>query len=569
VAASETQLARGATMSDYARMIWQRRWVVVATVLLASAVALVTRPPEPAPLYVATSTLRVQTFTFSGSGTTGITPVEGVPPAEVEAARSVEVAAETAEELGYSDNGADLLTRLAVSAPENSDLMQLRLTGEGAGTVEELRLYGENYEEFRNAQDEERLQRALAEVDERIAEVDQRLQRASARFASEEAAGGASPETRTKFDTLSALYTSLVNRKELLKLDSALAGGQVELIGSPIGQRLGAIPTRTLRMLAGPLGGLLLGCALATALGVLRPRLSGRDRTEEQLGYPVLATIPRIRNRRLDKDPLIVQRASGWGAEGIRMLRTELQLVEERGPSLKTLIVASPEPRDGKSTVAGNLAAAYAATGRATVLVHADLRAARRHKDGPGLTDFITGRTPDLQVQRHPAGFAEVLAGTHLGSHSGSMQEGLVGAIRRLGSEYEVVIVDTPPLLAFADALLLAAEGDAVVLVVRDGKTMEDKAAEALEVLVRHDAAVAGLVLNAASVGRLERRRYRRYYGTWREPGEPAEAFAPEAAPPPPPPAAPANGHPQPVAEPPGAPEVAEASEAPAGGSRI
>ncbi|MDQ3957319.1 MAG: hypothetical protein M3273_03250, partial [Actinomycetota bacterium] len=256
-----------------------------------------------------------------------------------------------------------------------------------------------------------------------------------------------------------------------------------------------------------------------------------RDRTEEQLGYPVLAVIPRVKNRRMDKDPLLVQRASGWGAEGIRMLRTELQLVEERGAQLKVIVVASPEPRDGKSTVSSNLAASYALAGRAAVLVHADLRADRRHREGPGLTDFIAGAYETVPVQRNPGGFTEVLAGSNR-PQGGAVQERLTEAIRALASSYDVIVVDTPPLLAFADALLLAAEADAVVVVVRDGKTLEDKAAEALEVLVRHDAAVAGLVLNAARVGRLERRRYRRYYGTWTEPdGEAAatEETAPAA----------------------------------------
>ncbi|HEV2755716.1 MAG TPA: hypothetical protein VG318_08050, partial [Actinomycetota bacterium] len=477
-------------------------------------------------LYTATVTLEVQSFGFSATGETQITPQEGIPPAEVEAARSVDVASQTAQELGQSDGGASILARLGVSAEENTDLLRMTLTGEGLNTVETLEAYARNYVEYRQEQDALRLERALETVNVSIAEVGRELGRFSERLEAESAAGGASPETQTKYNTVSAIYQELLRKKELLRLEANLAGDQVEVIGSPIVQRVGTIPARTLRTLAGPLVGLLLGSAIAVAVGVLRPRVSGRDRTEEQLGYPVLAVIPRVKNRRMDKDPLVVQRASGWGAEGIRMLRTELQLVEERGADLKVVVVASPEPRDGKSTVSSNLAASYATAGRNAVLVHADLRAARRHRlQGPGLTDFIAGTTAEIPVQRSPGGFAEVLPGSNM-QQGGAVQERLTEAIRELRGSYDVVVVDTPPLLAFADALLLAAEADAVVLVVRDGKTLEDKAAEALEVLVRHDAAVAGLVLNAARVGRLERRRYRRYYGSWTE-----TDGAPEAAP--------------------------------------
>ena len=516
MATSEARLSRGVALGDYVRMIWQRRWIVVAAVVVASILAVVTRPAEPAAFYTATSTLRVQTFTLSASGTSPIVNNEGIPPAEVEAARSVEVAAETAEELGQTDGGADILSRLGVTAQENTDLLRLSLTGEGLDTVETLEAYAANYVEFREEQDEEILNRALATVDVSIAQIERQLSRFSSLLNAEDAAGGVSPETQTKYDTYSAIYNQLLTRKQLLKVESRLAGNQVEVIGSPIVQRVGTIPARTLRLFAGPLVGLLLGCAIAVAIGVLRPRISGRDRTEEQLGYPVLAVIPRVRNRRMAKDPLVVQRASGWGAEGVRMLRTELQLVEERGANLKVIVVASPEPRDGKSTVSSNLAASYAFAGRNAVLVHADLRADRRHREGRGLTDFLAGQEATIPMTRNPGGFTEVLPGESK-AQGGAIQERLTEAIRTLSSSHDVVVVDTPPLLAFADALLLAAEADAVIVVVRDGKTFEDKAAEALEVLVRHDAAVAGLVLNAARVGRLERRRYRRYYGTWAE----------------------------------------------------
>ncbi|HYP24244.1 MAG TPA: hypothetical protein VEV43_11780 [Actinomycetota bacterium] len=538
MAVPESRLSRGVALGDYVRMIWQRRWIVVVAVVVATILAVVTRPPEATALYSATATLRVQVFGFTASGEDVLTAQEGIPPAEVEAVRSVVVAAETAEELGMSDGGAELLRQLGVGAEENTDLLRITLTGEGLDTVETLEAYANNYVEYRAEQDVERLERALADVNASIREVDAQLARFSARLAVEEAAGGASPETQTKYDTYSAIYTRLLGTKQAFKLEASLAGNQVEVVGSPIVQRVGAIPARTIRLFAGQLVGLLLGCAIAVAIGVLRPRISGRDRTEEQLGYPVLAVVPRVRNRRIEKDPLVVQRASGWGAEGVRMLRTELQLVEERGAELKVVVVASPEPRDGKSTVSSNLAASYALSGRNAVLVHADLRADRRHRDpgGPGLADYVAGELAEVPVHRSPGGFAEVHAGSAR-YQGGVVQERLVDAIRTLRAEYDVVVVDTPPLLAFADALLLAAEADAVVVVVRDGKTLEDKAGEALEVLVRHDAAVAGLVLNDARVGRLERRRYRRYYGSWTELEAPPVAA--EEAPPPPPPVEP------------------------------
>nr|MDQ3958420.1 hypothetical protein [Actinomycetota bacterium] len=263
MATPEVRLSRGVALGDYVRMIWQRRWIVVACVVVATVLAVVTRPPQPVPVYTATSTLRVQTFSFSASGESSIAPVEGVPPAEVEAARSIEVAAETAEELGDTDGGAGILSRLGITAQENTDLLRISLTGEGLDTVETLETYVENYGEFRQEQDAQRLARAIAEVDASIAQVERQLSRFSARLDAEDAAGEPSPETQTKYNTFSTIYNQLLSRKQLLKLDSALAGNQVVVVGSPIVQRVGTIPARTLRLFAGPLVGLLLGCALA------------------------------------------------------------------------------------------------------------------------------------------------------------------------------------------------------------------------------------------------------------------------------------------------------------------
>lgn len=512
--------ARGLSLRDYVQMIWQRKWVVIAVTLIAAGLAIATRPRPTAPVYQATATVRVQTFEFTSSGDTSVVPGSSVPPAEVEAARSVQVAAETADELGLDDGGAGILSRLNVTAQTNTDLLELSLVGTGVGTVEQLETYADRYVDFRNEQDEERVERALDEVDSTIATIQGRLSAISSQLAEEDQEGEPSPETQTRYQAVSTLYTTYVDLRERIRLDAALAGARVELVGSPVTQRLGALPTRTLRVIAGPLAGFLLGCALAIGLGVLRPRVTGRERTEERLGVPVLATIPHLKHRRVGQDPLVIQRLSGWGAEGIRMLRTELDLVEERLNQLRVVCIVSPQPRDGKSTVAANLAASYSSVGRNTALIHADLRATRvgrrrwRKKVPRPIDHTMTG----LPVTRNPAGFGEV----HLGEARNRVGDepskaGLVSAIEDLTAGYDLVVVDTPPLLAFADAMLLATESDAVVLVARHGKTSEDAAAETLEILTRHDTPVAGVVLNGVRVGRVERYRYRRYYGLWND----------------------------------------------------
>lgn len=495
-------------------MLWRHRYIVAAIVVACTALALLTRPPEPESLYTSTMSLKVQTLSFSASGGEVVTAVEGVPPAEVERARNVQVAAETAGELGLEDNGAGIIASLSATAGEGTDLLQLALTGEGTDTETELVTYAENYVDFRQEQDEEQLDAAIAEVDKSIGLLEPVLERLSNRIEK----GDSSPQTRANFNANSAILTSLIAKQSELALDARLAGDQVEVVGSPITQRLGTLPTRTLRVVAGPLVGLLLGCAIVIALGLLRPRVGGRERTEERLGFPVLTSVPKVRAGRLRRDPLALQKVSGWAAESFRMLRTELQLIEERTGPLGTIAVASPEPRDGKSTVAANLAASYHSAGRRTILVHADLRASKKHRAPKGLTDFVAGRTDKLPITRSRGGYDEILTGPmQVSGGPRSPQEMLVEAVESLRGDYDVVVVDTAPLLAFSDALLLALEASAIVLVLRSGRTLENRAEEAIEVLMRHDAPIAGLVLNGKTRSRMEKLRYRRYYRAWNE----------------------------------------------------
>lgn len=515
-----TQESRGLALGDYLQMMWQRRWLVVVVTVLAGILAFVTRPAVATPLHQATLTLQVQTYQITASGDAPLVESEGVPPAEVQAARALPVAAETAEELGIAGGATEVLAGISAAALEGTDLLQLTYIGEGPAAARIVQSYAENYVEFRSEQDQERLARALERIEEDLDDIRVELSDVSARLAREGANGEPTPETQTEYNAINQVYTDTVAFRERLQLEAALSGDQIEAVGTPIVQRLGAIPARTLRLIAGPAAGFLLGAALAVALGVLRPRITGRDRTEGRLGFPVLATIPQVKHRRVAQDPLLVQRLSGWGAEGVRMLRTELDLVEERVRELRIIVVVSPEPRDGKSTVAANLAASYASAGRNVALMHADLRATLKRsrftrKSVPELTEAAPTGLPAV---KHPAGFAEIYlsqARERLGGEPS--KERLVKTVMDLTGDYDVVVVDTPPLLAFADALLLASEAHAVVLVTRYGKTSEDAAAEALEILARHDAPIAGIVLNGVNVGRVERYRYRRYYGAWDE----------------------------------------------------
>jgi capsular exopolysaccharide synthesis family protein len=181
--------------------------------------------------------------------------------------------------------------------------------------------------------------------------------------------------------------------------------------------------------------------------------------------------------------------------------------------SVKTLLVTSAIPGEGKSTVSSNLAIALAQRGKKVLLVDADLRnfsAQSPIEVCPSLSAMCRPGGPDhpryQPIARLPK-LSVVPAGVHPNDptellDSPRMQE-LMNAWR---AEYDHIIIDTPPVLPFADSLVLSAHADGVILVVRSGMSNAGALLRASELLVRSGAKIQGLVLNA-----VPEREY--YYG--------------------------------------------------------
>jgi Mrp family chromosome partitioning ATPase/tetrahydromethanopterin S-methyltransferase subunit G len=487
----------GHTFADYLQILWERRKVIVLVVLLASVIGVASRGRTPTPLYRAQVTMRVHTFQLTGAGRQP-NSTTSVPPAEIESARSAEVAAQTAKQLGMTDDGVAILNALDVSTP-GADLLQIGLVGRGAESVRTLDAYAKNYVTYRNQQDLDKLKRALDELDARINSVQTRIRDLTAK-----ASGRAAPiELQTQIDASRNIYRQFLELREQVQLDYALADSTVSLLGSPISQRLGTIPTRTLRLLSGPIVGLLIGCALALIIGILRPRITSREGAEERLGYPVLAIIPYVKMHAISRDPLQIQRRP-WGAEGIRMLFAELQLISRHGETVRTVVVTTTDSGDGATTVATNLAASYAASRRSVALLRADR--AIEVEEAPD----SDGSVQALQVSMHRDGFAEVTPRiTRQSGRPRIPDSGLTAVVDELAHDFDVVVVDAPAMLASADAMLLAGHGDVVLLVLRQHRTHEMHAVESIDLLRRHRAKLAGIVLNAARPGIGERYRTR------------------------------------------------------------
>ncbi|MEN3039501.1 MAG: polysaccharide biosynthesis tyrosine autokinase [Candidatus Kryptonium sp.] len=285
----------------------------------------------------------------------------------------------------------------------------------------------------------------------------------------------------------------------------------------------------------------IIGLGLGVGIVFIREFFDRSVKTPEQLekkGFTVLSAIPvieietKLDGKQLKKDEgrniaahLITHLSpKSPVAEAYRVLRTGIQFAK-LDRKIKSIVVASSAPKEGKSTTASNLAITMAKADLKTVLLDTDLRRPVLHrvfsvKREPGLTDYLFGKAEIDAIFKQtdvdnlylvPCGVVPPNPSELLGSEK--MKE----FIEYLKSNYDFIIFDTPPLVAVTDALILANQVDGVLLVASAGKTEIDVIDKAREMIHRVGGNVIGVLLNnfdaSATYGTYYRYyRYYRYY---------------------------------------------------------
>ncbi|MEQ1786482.1 MAG: polysaccharide biosynthesis tyrosine autokinase, partial [Acidimicrobiales bacterium] len=249
----------------------------------------------------------------------------------------------------------------------------------------------------------------------------------------------------------------------------------------------------------------MLGGMLGLGIALLLELRDQTLRTEDDLiaigATPVLGNIPF--DRQVEAEPLMVaaSRHSNF-AEAFRQLRTNLQFVDVEH-RVQVLVVTSSLPGEGKSVTSSNLALSLMATGRQVLLVEADLRLPRISKyfgldRSVGLTDVLIGRAALDDVLRPiPGGSLTVLPSGHEPPNPSELlgSESMRSVLSELRTRFDIIVVDTPPLLPVADGAVAAAWADGVVLLVRTAKTPSQQVVLSLRSLGSVGARLIGTVM--------------------------------------------------------------------------
>lgn len=225
--------------------------------------------------------------------------------------------------------------------------------------------------------------------------------------------------------------------------------------------------------------------------------------------------MPRPDERRLvvQEDPKAVS------SEAFRTLRTNLQFASP-DVELRAVLFTSPGSVEGKSTVSSNLAVSVAQTGTEIVLVDSDLRKPTVHKifglnNSVGLTSVLTGQIKlEDAVQKTKIDGLSVLTSGPIPPNPAELlqSKSMRGIVERLKQEHERVLFDAPPVLPVADAMILSAYVDGVIMVISANHVPREMAVRAKELLENTNARLLGVVLNQVKYSRDGEQYYYNYY---------------------------------------------------------
>jgi capsular exopolysaccharide synthesis family protein len=309
------------------------------------------------------------------------------------------------------------------------------------------------------------------------------------------------------------LYDSLQLKLKQAGIAAGLASSNIEVIDPAQAPSEPAEPKPLRTGLLGLGAGLACGVALALLQESADDAIRSVEDAEQASELPSLGTVPRLEDHTLGllrgcgtDRAVVLHKPASRAAECYRSLSNSL-LLSCRDQKPGVIVVTSAVPLEGKTTTAVNLATALAQQGSRVLLVDADVRQPSVHQylnvpRQPGLLESIAHSAASNGCNWHDsqqAGLCVLPAGASAGDGAPAIEPKTIAALlQQWRSQFDHVVVDSPPVTLISDAMLLAAHSDAVLLVVRRQTTSRRNLRQTCDTLQRASAHLAGFVLNAA-----------------------------------------------------------------------
>ncbi len=495
-------------LRELVRPVWNRRWLILAIVVI-STTALYYVEARKAEVYLSSTKIYVQSSQVEDIlGIQSLLDGDRNTTNQAELLRSRAVATVVAKRTGYRGDPAALLGLLTVAPQTGSDFVSISTTG---GTPQEAAAFSNAF--------------AKAFIEVRGAAVRNKVV-AGRQIAERQLAQLPKGDLNSR-----AARSTLSNQIKRYRAIEAFPAGNAEQIDEALpGSKIAPKPR------ARAVFGFAISLVVAVMLAFLLERLDRRVRRMEQMGevygLPVLAALPHASETApTDSGELVLVPDF---REAVRGLRTNLQLASIDRP-LKTLLVTSAVPSEGKSTLVRSLALAYREAGQRVCVLECDLRkpSVGRNfgvENDPGLTDYLAGGVQLEDTLQYPkaagmrgvnslfedeGGLAVITSGPKPPNPPSVLSSlRMLELLADLRRDYDLVIIDTPPLLAVADTMSLLKEVDGALLIGRIGRTRRDSVERVREMIGRAgDINMVGVIANDVPLTELTGGYGYGYYG--------------------------------------------------------
>lgn len=531
-------------LRDYLDVLRRRKWIIAGVTALAVAVSMAASLLQDE-VYRATAEILLQPRAseeiFDPSENQGVQRDQAAVETEIQVMRSQSVQKAATEAIGRRPN-------VSISARGQTSVVAISADDRAPATAaREANAFARAFIETRRSQQIEDLLAASDEVEDKIADIDEQLSELEAPLddLEEQIAAADSPGEEAQLrDEQNALRADIAAQRQALQAQRASYNaqlGQLQL-ASNLTRTGGAQLVSEAEVPIDPVSpkplrnailafvvGLLLGVGLAFLRDYLDESIRTREDVERATGgrLDVLTAIPVVSQWKEGDKPMLVAATdpSSPASEAYRSLRTSIQFLGLDHP-IKVLQFTSAAAAEGKTTTLANLAVTFAQADRRVLVVCCDLRKPRIHefyglRNTVGFTSVLLGQVPLHEgVQRVPdiPGLSLLASGPPppnpaelLGSTR--VQELFV----RMRDMYDIILVDSPPVLPVTDAAILAGLSDATVVVATANRTGRRDLHRTVEELAAVRAHVVGGVLNGVSSGSA-------YYYSYGYTSEPARA---------------------------------------------